>query len=512
MSLVAPTVFLLTVVAWPLANLLGRADAAFGEVVTERSTWQVVWLALGQAGLSTALTLAVGLPLTFLITRYDFKGRALLNLLLTLPFVLPTVVVALAFTLVLPAPVNYGLFAVVLAHVYVNLAVVLRLVGGMLSQADRRFAQVAQMLGSGQIRANFSFTLRYATPAIVSAAAIVFVFCFTSLGIVLLLGGRQVPTLELEILRQATLLVNIDVAVALTVLQAVVVTFALGLSVWFQRRAIRPQVAPENTTRLRFTSGFSKGVVALVVALVAIVLATPIVGLVVASFDSDGGLTLAWWQGFWSIDAGTSRFINPVAALQSSILFAVGTGLIAALITISCAGVVLLYPRFTWLILLLIAPLGLSAVTVGLALLTSYGASGLGLATSVLIVVLSHSLIAVPLVLSAVLPSIRSLDSRLQMVAAGLGAKPWRSLFSSYGFALRRAGLIAGGLAAGVSFGEFGAASVVTRIDTATLPIMVVRLLSRPGEASLGLAAVAGVLLVGVVGVVVWWFDRLAKF
>jgi thiamine transport system permease protein len=221
---------------------------------------------------------------------------------------------------------------------------------------------------------------------------------------------------------------------------------------------------------------------------------------------------LAWWQGFWSIDAGTSRFIDPLLALQSSILFAFGTGLIAALITVSCAGVVLIYPRFTWLTLLLIAPLGLSAVTVGLALLTSYGSGGLGLATSVLIIVLSHSLIAVPLVLSAVLPSIRSLDSRLQMVAAGLGAKPWRSLFSAYGSALRRAGLVAGGLAAGVSFGEFGAASVVTRIDTATLPIMVVRLLSRPGEASLGLAAVAGVLLVLVVGTVVWLFDRWAKF
>jgi thiamine transport system permease protein len=184
--------------------------------------------------------------------------------------------------------------------------------------------------------------------------------------------------------------------------------------------------------------------------------------------------------------------------------------LVAAFLTISCAGLILIYPRLAWVTLLLIAPLGLSAVTVGLALLSAYGSSNLGLSFGAAIVVLSHSLIAVPLVLSAVLPSIRSLDARYRMVAFALGARPWRALSTAYGAALKRAGLIAGGLAAGVSFGEFGAASVVARVDNATLPLVVVRLLSRPGEASIGTAAVAAVLLVLVVGGVVWWFDRLA--
>lgn len=508
--MVGPTVFLAAVVVWPLVSLLRRLDASLAEVATDPSVWRVVWFAIGQAGLSTVFTLIIGLPITYLIARYRFKGRSTLNLLLTLPFVLPTVVVALAFTLILPKTFNYGLFAVILAHVYVNLAVVLRLVGGMLGQADRRYAQVAQVLGARPVQASFGFTLRYAAPAIASAAAIVFVFCFTSLGIVLLLGGGRVPTIELEIWRQVRLLVNLDVAVALTLLQAVIVTFALGLSIWFQRRSVLPQTAPENTSRQLIVSARARVLVGLGVGVSAAILATPLVALVVASFASTAGFTLAWWRGFWSFGAGTSAYVDPISALQTSLTFAFGTGLVAGLITISCAGVVLVYSRLAWLTLLLIAPLGLSAVTVGLALLTSYGSGGLGLGTGAVVVVLAHSLIAVPLVLSAVLPSIRSLDARLQAVASLLGAKPWRSLWTAFGTSLRRAGLIAGGLAAGVSFGEFGAASVVTRTDTLTLPIVVVRLLSRPGEASIGTAAVACVLLAGVVGAVVWWFDRVA--
>ena len=273
-----------------------RLDVVATDVIANSGVWRVAVLALGQAAISTLVTLLIGLPLTFLIARYRFKGRSTLNVLLTLPFVMPTVVVALAFSSILPDSVRYGLLAVVLAHVYVNLAVVLRLVGGMLSQADRRYAQVAQTLGAHPLRAELSFTLRFATPAIVSAAAITFVFCFTSLGIVLLLGGREVPTLELEILRQATLLVNLDDAVALTLLQAFIVAFALGLSIWFQRRSVLPQSRPENAGRRPIVSRSNQAVLTLAVWVAAILLAMPLLALVVTSFSSESGFTLAWWQ------------------------------------------------------------------------------------------------------------------------------------------------------------------------------------------------------------------------
>src|SRR5690554_3261840 len=61
----------------------------------------VIWFTAWQAVLSTLLTLAVGLPVAYALTRFDFRGRRILMAAVTVPFVLPTVVVAVAFLVVL---------------------------------------------------------------------------------------------------------------------------------------------------------------------------------------------------------------------------------------------------------------------------------------------------------------------------------------------------------------------------------------------------------------------------
>jgi thiamine transport system permease protein len=499
--------------AWPVAALIGRVTlvpAAFWTGPMATTIVSFGFEATAQAAVSTALTLLIGLPMTFLISRFTFTGRRLMSVLLTIPFVLPTVVIALAFVMVLPAQLEYGLFAVLLAHIYLNLAVVYRLVGPMLSEADARYAQVAQTLGASSLRANLTFTLRYAAPAIISAAGIVFVFCFTSLGIVVLLGARETSTWEVEILRRTTLISDIDSAVVISLVQAVLVAVALGASFLIQRRSRMPLVrAGLKRDIAKVPRRFAPFIYA-ALTLCAVLLMAPIFALFTASLTSRSGFTLNWWRDFWIFEQGTSGYLEPWAALQTSLTFAVLTGVVAASVTLAVALLVIVYPNVAGWALLLVLPLGLSAVTVGLGLLVAYGGGGLGVASSVVLIVISHSLIAVPLVLSAVLPSVRSLDARMRAVAVTLGAKPWRAVFTAFGPTLRKAGFLSGGLAAGVSLGEFGAASVLTRIDSMTLPLMIARTLNRPGEASLGIASVAGVLLVVLVALVVWGFDRVA--
>lgn len=510
LTIVASGGFLIVLVVVPLVNMLLRVSPVNSDVLGRSGTWRVIGSALGQASLSTALTLLVGLPLAYFLARYRFFGRSFIRVLVTVPFVMPTVVVALAFTLILPAALNYGLLAVLLAHVFVNVAIVVRVVGGALSQADGRFSQVAQTLGATPLRGAIGFTFRYAAPAVAAATAVVFIFCFTSLGLVLLLGGGRVPTLELEILRQTTLLVNLDAAVMLSLTQTFFVAVALGVAYLVQRRTTFTQVKAQGADQAGHLPRRYRGFIYLTLTGVTALFVTPLVALVVSSFLGSNGFTLSWWRAFWSFGAGTTRYVNPFEALQASLTFAVGAGLLAGGIAVASAVLVVWYPRLSWLTLLLIAPLGISAVTIGLALLLTYGSGGLNVASSEILIVLSHSLIAVPLVLSATLPAIRSLDPKMMQVASTLGARPWRSLVTAYGPALSRAALLAGGLAAGVSFGEFGAASVLTRVDGITLPLAIVRLLSRPGEASLGVASVAAVILMAVVALVVWGFDRLA--
>ena len=135
---VVPALFLAIFFAWPVINLLARGlgddPAAFANVFTNSSIRSAAWFTLWQASVSTILTLLVGLPLAGVVANYEFRGRRLITALVTLPFVLPTVVVAGAFLTTGdrlglttgPFSLTRSSFAIITAHVFFNVAVVVR--------------------------------------------------------------------------------------------------------------------------------------------------------------------------------------------------------------------------------------------------------------------------------------------------------------------------------------------------------------------------------------------------
>ena len=101
-----PLIFLSAFYFYPLARILQTSfaqeqDGHIGAFLTSPYIWQVLWFTTWQAAVSTLLTLAIGLPLAYIFARYEFPGKSLLRALTTIPFVLPTVVVATAFTALL---------------------------------------------------------------------------------------------------------------------------------------------------------------------------------------------------------------------------------------------------------------------------------------------------------------------------------------------------------------------------------------------------------------------------
>ena len=149
------------------------------------------------------LTLVAGLPLAWAIGRFRFRGRSLVRALVLVPFVLPTVVVATAFLIVLPDGYQRGLWAILAAHVFFNVAVVTRIVGGAWATIDPRSAEAAAVLGAGPLRRVREMTLPQLAPALSAASALTFLFCFTSFGVILILGGPGRATVETEIYNQA---------------------------------------------------------------------------------------------------------------------------------------------------------------------------------------------------------------------------------------------------------------------------------------------------------------------
>jgi len=497
--------FLLIPLGWLARQIL---TAETPDYLLSPLPWQIAALATVQAGVSTVLALTIGLPMANVLTRYQFPGRRWALALATVPFVLPTVVVALAFRALLGGTLGSGFVIVVLAHAYLNLAVVVRIVGARWVTIDPRVEVVARTLGAGPWTAFRTATWPALRSAIASAAAIVFVFSFTSLGVVLLIGDSSTRTLESLVLRQTSVLLDFQAAAASAVIQVIVVGSVL---VWAAKQRVARRGGSARPARPRITRGMTRWAVGTVVAVTVLVVLAPVLALVWASVRSSSGWTLSWWSGLFgstTIDAGSTRIGSPLSAMTRSLTFALTTGVVDALVG-GLAAVSVLTGRIGRAFAIATAlPLGISAATLGLGTLLAYGRPPLDLRTTGLLVPIAHALIAVPLVVAVATPTLRAADPRLVTVAATLGASRTRAWWTGYGPALRTVMIAAGGLACAVSLGEFGAASFLARADGPTVPLVIARLLGRPGEASFGVAAALAVVLVVMTTALVAAVDR----
>ena len=186
------------------------------ETITEAAIWREMLLrawppflfTIWQAVLSTAITMAVGLPAAYLFARYRFPGKRLLRVVTTLPFILPTVVVAASFNALLgpngwlnsllmqafhlndpPIRLMNTLAMILIAHVFYNTTIIIRVVGSAWAQMDDRIEQAARTLGANPFRAFTEVTFPLLRPSILSAMLLVFLFDFTSFGVILMLVG-----------------------------------------------------------------------------------------------------------------------------------------------------------------------------------------------------------------------------------------------------------------------------------------------------------------------------------
>ncbi|MFM8968693.1 MAG: hypothetical protein ACKOI3_00285, partial [Actinomycetota bacterium] len=146
-------VFVVVPVVVLLAGSLKAND--FSRVLTNDVTWKVVWFSTWQSILSTGATFVLAMPVTWLIGRYHFLGRRALRAVTTIGFLLPSVVVAAAFLAVLPRSLHYSVFAVVLAHAYFNLAVIVRVAASAAAMWLAVFVVVpVVVLLAGSLKAN----------------------------------------------------------------------------------------------------------------------------------------------------------------------------------------------------------------------------------------------------------------------------------------------------------------------------------------------------------------------
>jgi thiamine transport system permease protein len=446
----------------------------------------------------------------------------------TLPFILPTVVVAAGFNSLIgpkgwlnlflmnimgtsdpPIRLLNSLPAILLAHVFYNTSIVIRVVGTAWEKLDQKLERAAQVLGANPGAVFRQITFPLILPSILSAAILVFLFDFTSFGVILMMGGPIFTTIEVEIYIQAMHFLDLKTASILSLIQLLFSMLLTFLSIRTSRENIVPITPTLKGEGLRNpTSTIEKTFVYLLVPVLICLLVSPTIALFFRSFFSFGfsdsveriansGFTLENYQSLFINDRRSLFFVPPITALRNSLLFATSATILALIIGIMIAilsnreGV-----RARILDFLLMLPLGTSAVTLGLGYLSVFSSSISSIQWFPILIPMVHTLISLPFVVRIISPAINSIPENLRDAAQTLGV-PKKQLWRYIDLPLAKSSLSTAAIYAfAISLGEFGATSFLSRPEYPTLPVAIYRYLNLPGSRNFGRAmAMATILL-----------------
>ena len=508
----AAAAFMALFFVWPLAGVISRGLRGSNplDVLTDGSHRSVIWFTVWQAAVSTVLVVAVALPAAGAMARLRFRGQRLTRALVTVPFVLPTVVVATAFEGLFDrfglTGLRHSVWAILLAHLFFNYAVVVRVVGSHWANLDARSEDQARVLGASPRQVFWRVVAPRLAPSVAAASAIVYLFSFTSFGVVLILGGPARATIETEIYRYAIVRLDLATAAALSLVQLAAVMALVSVANGLERRmaALEPAAASATAPRRRGRS------LAVNLTVMGVILGLPLAVLVERSLSAgrDGGYTLRHYAALRDrVDllpdtalaalANSIKFAAPAAALA---VIVGGAATLAILNSTGGAGRIL--------DLGLTLPLGVSAVTIGLGFLLVLDRGPVDIRTSVVVVPIAHAVVGIPFVVRTLLPMLRGVNPRLREAAAVLGASP-RRVHREVDLPVAARGLAVGaGFAFAVSLGEFGATSFIPRRpETLTAPLALFRLLGTPGDALRGQAMALAVVLMALTAAAVFVMD-----
>ncbi|MEY3677248.1 MAG: hypothetical protein RL351_475 [Actinomycetota bacterium] len=510
-----PILFVAVLFYLPLLKIIGVGLASnWFEIYFEPATLKAIWFTIWQAALSTAIALLIGIPGAYVLYRKQFFGQRFIRALITVPLVLPTIVVAIVFASFraehsIYQQVGLGFFFensvywIIAAHVFVNYSLVVRTLGGVWATMDNETEEAAALAGAGRLRTTLAITLPQLKPAIVSAAALTFLFCSSSYGIILILGGGLVESVETQIATAALQFLDLNKAAALALLQTAITVIAFSISETIAKHPIGIEQVHESSRKPRLDSRDWPAIAVTGVAVIGLI-SMPIIVLLAKAFTFDGGLGL---QNFANLAGRGDRELLNISVWQAT-LNTLRNVAISATIAVALGSLVSYLLSRTHrtrrakfsnrtLDLLFLIPVGISSVVLGFGYLITFGGGPLPLRSSWLVVPIVQALMALPLVIRLIYPALISIGADHREAAALAGANSRQTWWHIESGIIRNVILTAIGFALIAGIGEFGAASLLAYGDQATLPTVLYALISRPGETNYGMAmAVCAILIV----------------
>jgi thiamine transport system permease protein len=499
-------------------------------VFTDPYTQRIMLFTLLQATLSTLASLLVALPGAYLIATYSFRGKRLILALSAIPFVIPSILVVLGFVIFFgnngflnrilmtlfkleepPLSILYSFPAIILAHTFYNFPIIMSLVSSYWEHMDGNCETASYTLGATKAKTFFSITLPRLLPAIISAASLVFLFCFNSFAIILVLGGGpRYTTMEVEIYRQARMLGQTGSAAALSLFSILVTTILL---LWYNRTQKRLALSEtyRNSNRLieKKPATLPGKLLALFYTIVSsLFILGPIASVVVRSFMASSSrsgaeaFSLKWYRQLLSLERATGHMNSALQALSNSLVIAALVALCTVPLALTLCVAIRKKEKGSLLELLGMMPMTVSSVIIGLGYYLISARIRGGLLTSYSLVVLAHMVIAIPFVLRTILPEYRKIPNSYIHSSLTLGAGPVRT-FLQIELPLLRGAMLTGAIFAfALSMGEFNATLTLANSSIVTLPIVMYRLIGSynfQGACALGTILIAVCTLVFIV-------------
>ncbi len=499
-------------------SLLGVSGDWLSRLV-EPKTVELVWFTIWQAILSMVFTVIIAIPGAYLLYRRSFPGQQLVRALITVPFVLPSIVVAVGFTVFRSVHEFYqglGLtflanqvYWIIAAHVFVNYSIAVKTIGGVWATMDTDIESAAELDGAGRLRTLLLISLPQLKPGIYSASALIFLFSATSFGVVLVLGGGQVQTIETAIFFAATQRLDLELASALVLVQTLITALAFLVGTKLAKGSFRLEQVFEGSRRPKVDRRDSLAL-AISVAVWVGLLAMPLILVLVRAFDVRGSFG---FDNFVNLGTRGARDLLNITFIDAAVnsLRNMAVAALIAFVLGTLISWLLIRTRFRLLDFVFLLPLGVSSVVLGFGFLVSFDASWFPLRSSWLIVPLAQALIALPMVIRLVHPALVSIGREPIEQAQLDGATSWQSWRFIESKMIRGVLLTSLGFAAIISIGEFGASSFLANGSQATIPTLLFRLISRPGDQNYGMAMAVSAILIVLSAVVVYLVSRVPK-
>ncbi len=487
----------------------GELGGTIWSIVTSPRTAGILGFTTLQAALSAAIGTLIALPVAYLVSHFEFLGRRFLYSLSLIPFVLPSIIVVVCMisfygksgllNSILGTDYNlvYNFRGIVLAHVFYDFSLAIRVIGTAWMSIDRRYRRTAQSLGDSRRGVFFRVTLPLLAPAVVTGFVLIFIYTFLSFGVILVFGGIRFATLEVAIYQE--MFINLDLgAAAVYSLIQLLVSFLFIRATAHSLRGDRSGGLGQSHTlpALRDAGVFARWAGRLYAVLVTLFVLGPIVTMIGRAFtDSGGAISLENFRELLTPGAADRNVESILRSTIPGVIFR-SVGIAAARGTVTFAAALALALSFRgshrpgWESALQL-PIGMSLVTVSLGLRLLWS----GVVPPLLLVVAGQFFVAFPLVFRILRTGVEELGDTHVNAAAILGADR-RQLFCGIEVPLlRRTLLNAYAYALALPFADLTVVLAAGQGRIATFPVAIYRLI---GFRSFDLALALATLYIGI--------------